>query len=113
MALVIPGSTHTITPKQFVDDLKVLDLAGVGSKAIPHGLRDVREGQRPYQEYFDDKYYLQDAPPPQPRQQASNLSVPKQSSHKIIQPSPTNSFSSFVSEAPEKEKKKKRGLFRF
>ncbi|KXN92397.1 Protein transport protein sec1 [Leucoagaricus sp. SymC.cos] len=109
------GSTHTITPKQFVDDLKVLDLGGAGSKAIPNGLREAREGQRSYQEYFDSKYYLQDAPPPQPRQQASNLSVPKQSSsHKITQPSPTQSFSSFLSEAPqEKEKKKKRGLFRF
>ncbi|KAF9454243.1 Sec1-like snare protein [Macrolepiota fuliginosa MF-IS2] len=107
------GSTHTITPKQFIDDLKVLDLAGVGSKAMPNGLRDVREGQRSYQEYFDDKYYLQDAPRPQPRQQPSNLSVPKQS-HKIIQPSPTHSFSSSISEPPqEKEKKKKRGLFRF
>ncbi|KAF5361824.1 hypothetical protein D9756_002266 [Leucocoprinus leucothites] len=104
------GSTHSITPKQFVDDLKVLELAGVGSKAIPNGLRDAREGQRPYQEYYDDRYYSQDAPPP-PRQQPSNLSAPKQ---KIIQPSPTQSFSSFLSEASqEKEKKKKRGLFRF
>jgi syntaxin-binding protein 1 len=90
--------------------LKVLDLGGVGSKAIPNGLREAREGQRSYQDYFNDKYYLQDAPPPQ-RQQPSNLSVPK---HKIIQPSPTQSFSSVISEnSQEKEKKKKRGLFRF
>ena len=112
------GSTHVITPKQFVDDLKVLDLSGVGSKAIPNGLREAREGQRTYQEYYDDKYYLQDAPPPQQpaqRHQPDKLTVPKHSNHsKTIQPSPTQSFSSIISEvSQEKEKKKKKGLFRF
>jgi len=43
------------------------------------------------------------------------LTVPKHSNHsKIIQPSPTQSFSSIISEvSQEKEKKKKKGLFRF
>jgi len=106
------GSTHTITPKHFTDDLKVLDLQGVGSKAIPNGLREARDGQRPYQAYLDEKYYLQDAPPPQLRQQPSNLSVPKQKSGaSSIQPSPTNSFAGII---PEPQgKKKKKGLFRF
>ncbi|KAJ3573583.1 hypothetical protein NP233_g2333 [Leucocoprinus birnbaumii] len=108
------GSTHAITPKQFVDDLKVLEIAGVGSKAIPNGLREAREGQREYQEYYDDRYYLQDAPPPRPPANANSLAAPKHSSHKIIQPSPTHSFSSFTTDtSQEKEKKKKRGLFRF
>jgi len=106
-----------ITPKQFVDDLKVLDLSGVGSKAIPNGLREAHEGSRTYQEYYDDKYYLQDAPPPQQpsqRHQPDKLTVPKHSSHNKIQPSPTQSFSSILSEvSQEKEKKKKKGLFRF
>lgn len=121
--LFFPGSTHTITPKEFVDDLKVLDLSGVGSKIIPKGLRDLPDGQRSYQEYFDEKYYIQDAPPPPrpqvlspPPQSSSNsfLSVSRLSSPKVIQPSPTQSFSSTLSDAaPEKEKKKKKGLFRF
>lgn len=116
--MLFVGSTHTITPKQFVDDLKVLDLSGVGSKAIPNGLREAREGQRTYQEYYDDRYYLQDAPPPQrpsQRHQPSNLTVPKHSSQsKTIQPSPTQSFSSTLSDvSQEKEKKKKKKLFRF
>ncbi|KAF7770373.1 hypothetical protein Agabi119p4_6347 [Agaricus bisporus var. burnettii] len=114
------GSTHTITPKDFVDDLKVLDLNGVGSKAVPKGLREMRDGQRSYQEYFDEKYFIQDAPPPQPQvlsppQSSSGfLSVSRHTSPKVNQPSPTQSFSSILSDAaPEKEKKKKKGLFRF
>jgi syntaxin-binding protein 1 len=103
-----------------MDDLKVLDLGGVGSKVIPQGLREMHDGQRSYQEYFDEKYHIQDAPPPPrpqvPQQSSSTsfLSVSKHSSPKAIQPSPTQSFSSILSDvAPEKEKKKKKGLFRF
>ncbi|KAJ4473586.1 hypothetical protein J3R30DRAFT_3684648 [Lentinula aciculospora] len=48
------GLTHVITPRYFVDDLKVLELGGVGSQAIPNGLAESR-GQRPYQEYYDDE----------------------------------------------------------
>ncbi|KAF9071586.1 Sec1-like protein [Rhodocollybia butyracea] len=53
------GSTHVITPRQFVDDLKVVELGGVGSRVAPNGLRDSR-GQRPFQEYYDDRYYTKD-----------------------------------------------------
>ncbi|KAJ2914649.1 hypothetical protein MD484_g5748, partial [Candolleomyces efflorescens] len=109
------GSTHVTTPRGIVDDLKVLDLAGAGSKAIPNGLRDVKGGQRPWQAWYDEKYYTQDAAPPPPRQQPSGgrPQVPS----KIIQPSPTPSYQSqsnySMPQHEVKEKKKKRGLFGF
>ncbi|KAG6821215.1 hypothetical protein H0H93_004037 [Arthromyces matolae] len=108
------GSTHTMTPRHFVDDLKALELGGVGSKALPNGLRD-RPGQRSPQEYYDEKYHTKDAPPPQraaaaPREPERRLQAPKMS--------PANSFASSVNSAStpsvkEEKKKKKGGLFRF
>ena len=62
------GSTHTLTPRQFVDDLKVLDLSGVGSRALPNGLREMRS-TRPYQAFYDERYFTRDVPPPQQQQQ--------------------------------------------
>ncbi|KAF4610678.1 hypothetical protein D9613_006936 [Agrocybe pediades] len=112
------GSTHVITPKGFVDDLKVLDLGGAGSKAIPNGLRDMKGEPKSQQQLYDEKYYVKDAPPPQrtvpsknqPQSRApENLSMP-------IQPSPTNSYQGSVNSVTpsgKEEKKKKRGLFRF
>ena len=38
------GSTHTLTPREFVDDLKVLELGGVGSRAAPNGLHFEKAG---------------------------------------------------------------------
>ncbi|TFK39881.1 Sec1-like snare protein [Crucibulum laeve] len=107
------GSTHTLTPRQFIDDLKVLDLGGVGSRAIPNGLRELTGGQRSYQEYYDEKYFTKDAAPPQ--KPPPNLSVPKDEK-KAIKLSPTNSFSGSVNSmtpSTKEEKKKKKGLFRF
>jgi syntaxin-binding protein 1 len=124
------GSTHVVTPRGFVDDLKVLDLGGAGSKAIPNGLIDRRDGQRPWQVIYDEKYYTQDALPP-PRQQApqptasrlqqtfshgshSSSSHSQSVLHKPIQPSPTPSYSSYSGQPiVEEKKKKKRGLFGF
>lgn len=105
------GSTHTITPRQFVDDLKVLELGGVGSRALPNGLHE-RQGTRTFQEFYDEKYYTKDAPPPQraapPSSRAAlreRLEVPKMS--------PTNSLSpsvhSTATQSGKDEKKKKRG----
>jgi syntaxin-binding protein 1 len=113
---VITGSTHTITPRQFIDDLKVLDLGGVGSKAIPNGLREGKGGQRPFQEYYDEKYFTQDAPPPR-RQTPATLPVPRDE-RRPVRVSPSNSFSGSVnsltpSTKEEKDKRKKKGLFRF
>jgi syntaxin-binding protein 1 len=70
------GSTHTLTPRQFIDDLKVLDLSGVGSRALPNGLREMH-GARPYQAFYDERYFTRDAPPPQqPPQQHQRQKAP-------------------------------------
>ncbi|KNZ74611.1 Protein transport protein sec1, partial [Termitomyces sp. J132] len=113
------GSTHTITPRQFVDDLKALELGGVGSKALPNGLRE-RQGTRTFQEYYDEKYYTKDAPPPQRAAPASSRPTPRERERlEAPKMSPTNSLSSSVNsmtatQSGKDEKKKKRGgLFRF
>jgi syntaxin-binding protein 1 len=108
------GSTHTFTPRQFVDDLKVVDRGGVGSKAIPKGLPSRGRGQRPYQEYYDEKYFTPDAPPPPPQQRPPI--APHDEHGKLMKPSPVSSFvGSTVSESSSTKdgKKKKRGLFGF
>ncbi|KAF9006050.1 Sec1-like snare protein [Cyathus striatus] len=107
------GSTHTFTPREFVDDLKVLDLGGTGSRAVPNGLRDMNGGQRSYQEFYDERYYTKDAPPPQKVQTGGGLSAPKSSAPKL---SPTNSTSGSIhslTPSAKEEKKKKKGFFRF
>ncbi|KAH7914602.1 Sec1-like protein [Hygrophoropsis aurantiaca] len=115
------GSTHTITPRHFIDDLKVLELGGVGSRAIPNGL-STSGGHHSYQDYYDEKYFTPD-PPSRP-----TLSVAKDSGRghssagsKLLKVSPVNSFAasstSLNSNAgtleKEEKKKKKRGLFHF
>ncbi|KAJ3510062.1 hypothetical protein NLJ89_g4885 [Agrocybe chaxingu] len=114
------GSTHVITPKGFIDDLKVLELGGAGSKAIPNGLREMRGEPKSMQDLYDNKYYTPDAAPP-PRQQPplKNLAPPRRVEPVApIQPSPTNSFQGSVnsmtpSGRDKDEKKKKRGFFHF
>ncbi|KAF8892136.1 Sec1-like snare protein [Infundibulicybe gibba] len=109
---ILIGSTHTITPRHFIDDLKVLDLGGVGSRAIPNGLKEGREGQRPPQEYYDERYFTKDAPPPQ-RAPPASLPVPDR---KPIKLSPSNSYTNSINSltpSMKEEKKKKKGLFRF
>jgi len=93
--------------------LKVLELGGTGSRAIPNGLREGRVEKRSYQEYYDERYLTKDAPRPA----LATLPVPR-GERKPIGVSPTNSFASSVhsttaSAKEEKKKKKKGGLFRF
>ncbi|KAJ7163127.1 Sec1-like snare protein [Mycena filopes] len=107
------GSTHTITPREFISDLQVLELGGAGSKAIPNGQREGRAGRK-YQEYYDERYYTRDAPPPArpaPAPAAARVQQPRPSARS----SPAESYSSNVSMTPsaQEEKKKKKGLFRF
>ncbi|KAG6902573.1 hypothetical protein C0995_014579 [Termitomyces sp. Mi166 len=114
------GSTHTITPRQFIDDLKALELGGVGSKALPNGLRE-RQDARTFQEYYDEKYYTKDAPPPQRTVPTANSHPAPRERERLEAPkmSPTNSLSSSVNstattQSGKDDKKKKRGgLFRF
>ncbi|TFL01947.1 Sec1-like protein [Pterulicium gracile] len=125
---VFLGSTHTITPGQFVDDLKVLDMQGVGSRAVPNGVPDNRGGQRPFQAFYDDRYFIKDPPPvrkaPPPASSSSGrtrndsnnsgLAIPRDGGKERRSPTPSYAESSGTTNSVVKEeKKKKRGLFRF
>ncbi len=100
-----------MTPREFVDDMKVLELGGVGSKAVPNGLGGSR-GQRPYQEFYDELYFTRDAPRPAP----APSSQARQQPGRTARPSPIPSFASANSVTTtssgtgekEKEKKKKK-----
>jgi syntaxin-binding protein 1 len=106
----MPGSTHNFTPRRFLDDLKVLELQGVGSHAIPNGLRAVQGGPRPFQTFYDEKYFTADAPTPQ-RAATAPPPVSKNSS-KLLRPSapPMETSASY---GGSEDKKKKKKLFRF
>jgi len=113
---IIIGSTHPITPRNMIDDLKVLELSGVGSKALPNGLPEHR-GPRSFQEFYDEKYFTKEAPRPQRPAPSPAPMVRDQS--KSSRTTPTNSFAasstslSSTAGKEEKEKKKRRGLFHF
>jgi syntaxin-binding protein 1 len=75
----------------------------------------MRGESKPFQELYDTKYYVKEAPVPI-RQQ--NLAPPRKVEKlPIIQPSPTNSFQSSTlssTDAPTKDdKKRKRNFFGF
>jgi len=100
---IIIGSTHTITPKSFMEDMKSLELAGVGSQAIPDGLRPGPSEQ--FQDFYDKKYATMDqkAPPePQPQKQPPG----KGSGRNILRPSMPPPISSASSGASEKKKRR-------
>ncbi len=93
-----------------MDDLKVLELAGVGSRDIPNGLRGAKEEERPLQEYYDEKYFCKEAPvalvaPP------IKVSASKGSTNSSTPPPDVNSLHSAAS--VDEKKKKKKGFFRF
>ncbi|KAF9240729.1 Sec1-like protein [Melanogaster broomeanus] len=114
------GSTHTITPRHFIDDLKVLELGGVGSRAVPNGI-SMKAAHQSYQDYYDEKYFIPDPPPPQ----RPTLAVPKDTGSssrmgKLSKPGSSSpyaasstSVNSFATPGGEEKKKKKKGLFGF
>ncbi|KAJ7903783.1 Sec1-like protein [Mycena olivaceomarginata] len=77
------GSSHTITPREFISDLSVLELGGTGSKAIPNGQREGRAARPAMRSSPADSY-------------SSNVSVTPSMTPSAVE-----------------EKKKKKGLFRF
>jgi syntaxin-binding protein 1 len=111
------GSTHALTPRQFVDDLKVLDLSGTGSRAAPNGVREL-QGPRPYQAFYDERYFTRDAPPPQPRPPPLGKSVSARNAPRVP-PEPSlsgstlsvNSYMSPSSNGKDKAKEKKKRFF--
>ncbi|KAG6908968.1 hypothetical protein DXG01_002574 [Tephrocybe rancida] len=109
------GSTHTITPRAFIEDLMAVEIGGVGSQSMKNGLRE-RSGQRSYQEFYDEKYYTQDAPAPRPA--PTSRPAPRERERERLQApklSPSNSVNSTTTtqSVKEEKKKKKGGLFRF
>ncbi|KAI9062524.1 Sec1-like protein [Trametes sanguinea] len=119
---IIIGSTHPVTPRQFVDDLKVLELGGVGSKALPNGLGETNAPPRPPQEIYDQKYFTRDAPPPQRAAPAPSPAPSKEKGRLLQRPSPVPSAagssisvnsSSYGGEKEGAEKKKKHRFLRF
>ena len=115
-----------LTPRQFVDDLKVLEMGGIGSKALPNGLSEANMPLRPPQEIYDQKFFTRDAPPPQ--RAPALASQPSSGSGRFKRPSPTpasssasfggSSISSTGTSSSNpgtagEEKKKKRGFLRF
>jgi len=102
---IIIGSTHTFTPKRFMEDMKSLELAGVGSRAIPNGLRS-GPGQRTFQDFYDEKYFVNDQGPPRPQSQQP----PSKGSGKnvLTRPGMPPQMSSSFSQSSATEKKKKR-----
>ncbi|KAJ7202875.1 Sec1-like snare protein [Mycena pura] len=109
------GSTHSVTPIEFISDLQSLELGGTGSKAAPNGLRDGRPG-RSFQEFYDERYYTRDAPPP--ARPAPAAAPPGRQVRPAARAPPMestasySSYSSNTSQAQE-DKRKKKGLFRF
>lgn len=105
----------------------MLDLSGVGSRAIPNGLRELR-GTRPYQAFYDERYFSRDTPPPQQQQQHQTRRAPalgkSVSARSVAKAAPDDSFtgssvsvnSPFASSPTNGDKvkeKKKRGFLGF
>ena len=116
-----PGSTHPLTPTEFMRDLMVLELGGIGSKALPNGVAEHNEPARSPQEIYDQRFFTKDAPP---RQQRPAPAASPQPGGRLGRPSaaPSNAGSSAsVNSANyssgggsgETEKKKNRGFLRF
>ncbi|KAJ3488640.1 hypothetical protein NLI96_g2690 [Meripilus lineatus] len=109
------GSTHAVTPHEFVDDLKVLELGGVGSRSAPNGLNIDKagaSGKIPFQEYYDQRYFTRDAPPPQQRT-APPPQVQQRPSAQSFFSAPSVPSTSSANKGYPEEKKKKKGLFHF
>lgn len=95
----------------------MLDLSGTGSRAAPNGLREL-QGPRPYQAYYDERYFTRDAPPPQPRAPPLGKSV---SARNAARPTPepslsgstlsVNSYTAPSSNGKEKAAKEKKRRF--
>jgi len=93
---IIIGSTHTITPTRFIEDLVSLELEGTGSRALPNGLRS-DPNQPSLQAVYDQKYPTAEPAPPEPRPQQQALDkgnkkgiLTKQNVPPVIQSSTSN-----------------------
>ena len=106
-----------------LEDLKVLELGGQGSQSIPNGLPEsTNSQQRPFQGYYDAKYWTKDQPPPArpaPAPMPSGggseyrLGVQQGSTGLASLPSPTPSPAFGVSPSARDREKKKKGFLGF
>lgn len=92
-----------------MEDMRSLEVAGVGSRAIPNGLRP-GPGQRPFQDFYDEKYFMRDQTPskpePKPQQPPSKGGVRNLLTKQSAPPQMSHSFSQ--NSGTEDKKKKKR-----
>ncbi|KAI5117142.1 hypothetical protein M0805_008261 [Coniferiporia weirii] len=100
---IIIGSTHTFTPGDFMDDMKVLELEGVGSRVVPKGVRPEPFGS--YQRYYDDRYFQA---PPRPRVAAAAPppAIEQRGSNRLAAPDRLRSSGSMTSVSSSDKKKK-------
>jgi len=94
-----------------MEDMRSLELAGVGSRAIPNGLQS-GPGQRQFQELYDEKYFTRDQAPSKPQPQQAAQQPPNKGSIRnvLARPgvSPQMSHSYSQGSGTEEKKKKKR-----
>ena len=115
---VLIGSTHPVTPQAFMDDLKVLELGGVGSRTNPNGV--VAQPVGSTQAYYDQRYWQPEPVVPPPRAMSAPAAEQK-SRLGLFSPPPTlapsQSMTSVASadtgSSVTEKLKKKRGFFRF
>lgn len=110
----IIGSTHIVTPEEFMDDLKVLEHGGFGSRSVPGGLRERAGAFGSLQQYYDSRYLTIDAPP------SRTASAPVAERNRLpVAPhlSQSRSFASTISNdtvsSANKLEKKMKGFFKF
>lgn len=102
-----------MNPERFVSDLRAISMDGTGSVALPDGLPKPSDREKPYQEYYDERYFIKDAPPPpkpSPAPSAHRGHMHDTHSHSDVEqrrPTAQHSYSS-LSMPEEKEKEKKR-----
>ena len=96
-----------------MEDMRSLELAGVGSRAIPNGLRS-GPGQRQFQELYDEKYFTRDQAPSKPQPQQTTQQPPSKGSIRnvLTRPgAPPPMLHSHSQGSGTEEKKKKKRFF--
>ena len=101
---------YIVTPEHFLDDLKVVELGGVGSRSALNGLRERDGPYASYQEYYDERYFTPDREMPPMR--TASAPVTERSAPRLAPSFSTSSVHSTDSMGggSNKLEKKRRGL---
>jgi syntaxin-binding protein 1 len=89
-----------------MDDMKSLELEGVGSRVVPNGLRS--GPVQSFQEFYDEKYFTKDQAPSRPPPQQQQPPSKGSSKNIFTRPAMPPQMSSSHSNGAEEKKKKKR-----